>query len=218
MGFLKGHADITDNLDFVTDLMMNPVVGTIIVNLDEDRPLKGENVVTAPALLPPVEAVMAEVDGDEQGYDIIYNNYFDQSSFIKQFMMGVITYLYNGGNIVFYFQNLDTTETKTISKLLNMIWIKYGIGIGIIGKAPGKFNEAYLPLWLNNLYAAGVIGTNQFLHQYPTNTSIDESNLEQLVMDIKPYAKNYQEQVQYIYHLIDIYKKNPKVKQAICKA
>lgn len=216
MGFLKGHIDITDNLDFITDLLMNPIVNTLIINLDEDRHLKGNNVVGGAILLPPPEAVMAEIDGDEQSYDIIYNNYFSQP-LINQFMMGVINYLYNGGNLVMYFPSLDTSETKTISKLLNMIWMRYGIGIGIVGQAPGAYNEQYIPLWLNKLYEAGTIDGRTFLRMYPINTNIEEPNLERLVQEIRPYAENYQKQVEYIYRLVKVYKEKPNIRLGIYK-
>ena len=69
--FLKGDISITDNLEMVTDFAINPPQNLTIVNLDEFTEFQDNNVLGGVALLPPPEAVMAQVDGDEQSYNII---------------------------------------------------------------------------------------------------------------------------------------------------
>lgn len=211
MGFLSGHIDITDNIQFVTDLIMNPVHGMVIINLDEDVRLKGDNVIGGAELLAPPDAMQAEVDGDEQLYDAIYLNYFNQPN-INQYMMGIVHFLYEGGSIVMYYETLDINGSKTIAKLLNIIWMKYGIGVGIAGQAPGRFNEQYLPLWLSLLYQAGSIGVDQFLAQYPVGVAIDDSTMIRLIQEIHPYSADNRK---YIYDLIKLRKQKPRVKQGI---
>lgn len=212
--FLKGDISITDNLEMVTDFAINPPQNLTIVNLDEFTEFQGNNVLGGVALLPPPEAVMAQVDGDEQSYNIIYENYFYNDNYINQFMVAILAYLYNGGSIIFYYPTLSTKETPIIATLLNMIWAKYGIGVGIIGENSVRYNESYLSYWVSLLYMNDIINCYTFLQEYPMNVNIDYSTMDKLILDLKPYSEN---QSNYIMNLIKLQKEKPQLKQAIYK-
>ena len=211
---LKGKIDITDNLDFVRDLVVNPVSKLFVVNLDEDTDLQGDNVLMGACLLPPPEAIMAEVDGDEVSYDIIYNMYFNNPEVVN-FMAGLIAFLYIGGMLVLYYPSLDTSESVTMTKMLNLIWEKFGIGIGIVNLVPGRYNESYLPIWLNILYDNYVITTDEFLCLMPPEVELPNEINNRLLWELKPFGGGYNDKLLFIKDLMMKKKQNPAVRSPI---
>lgn len=215
--FLQGNITITDNVNMVTDLAINPPNGIMIVNLDEFTEFQGNNVIGGVALLPPPEAIMAQVDGDAQSYEMIYSNYFYNEPYIRTFMSAIIGYLHNGGSIIFYYPSLDTNESPTIQTLLNMIYIQYGIGIGIVGVSDCKYNFAYLGFWVSLLYLENIISLKDFIKYFPKEDNIDYVTMDKLIFEIAPYGETFEEQANYIKSFIRKVKDKPNLKQGIYK-
>jgi hypothetical protein len=114
---LKGRFGITDNFDFVRDLMNVQDSGNIIINLDEDTKFVGNNVITGVVLLPPPEAVMAESDGDEVAYNFILQDYY-MSPQVQLYVTGILRNLYLGLNIILYSPDVHSKESVTVPKIL----------------------------------------------------------------------------------------------------
>ena len=83
---LKGNILITTDKNIIYEtLHMRPDVK--IISLDEDNSigLDPSIFVYGTILLPPVEAVIAEVDGNEEKYDMIYSNHLISDP-VKEYM------------------------------------------------------------------------------------------------------------------------------------
>ena len=93
---LKGAINITDNSLFVRDIMYSNNDNIKIITLDETGsiPTNHPSVLSGTCLLPPVDALIAEADGDEQLYDSIYMNYFSEDPYVIEFIGALIIYLY----------------------------------------------------------------------------------------------------------------------------
>ena len=209
---LTGRIDITDNLDFVKEVVFSRPINTTVINLDEDLKLESDNVLGGGPLLPPPEAIMAEIDGDEPAYDIIYNMYYDNDHFIIHYVSAIINYLYRGNNLLLYYPDLNPTESMTIPKFLNLFWNRYGIGIGILNQRDCVYDWKCIPMWLNMMYTARMIPTRDFLCKYPTDAYVEEPILELLVNDIRPINKTFQEKKNYVVSLIKKFKEKPDLK------
>jgi hypothetical protein len=111
---LIGRIDITDNLDFVKEVLMNPDPNTILINLDEfNNSLNGPYTIQGVELLPPPEAVIAEQESDMEAYDFIYDAWYNQPE-LNLFVTGLIASLYQGKNILMYYPDLNPAESITI--------------------------------------------------------------------------------------------------------
>ena len=121
---LTGNIFLTSNLDNVYN---RPTFEKIIViNMDEDTKLSKiiPDCIEGICLLPPVEAMMAEVDGDETKYNSLYLSHLYNQ---QDFMSAIIAFLYKGGQALIY---LPDSFNHTKQKLLEFIFQVYGIHIG----------------------------------------------------------------------------------------
>ena len=211
--FLTGRIDITDNLPFVVQAVQNQDPSVVVINLDEDSQQlkKCHNVLGGTELLPGVNALMAEIDGDEQTYDYLYSMQF-QDPFVVQYVSAIIAALHIGKNILMYYPTLDPAETKTVPKLIDQFWNNFGIGIGLLGYNIGVYDNTKINIWAKMLYTARVIGPMEFLASYPGECSLDGPIMELLLADIRPVADDFDKGIAYILSLWKHIKAKPDLK------
>lgn len=216
--FLRGTIYITDNLEYIYNLPVNGM--TKIVSLDEDEVLDSNNanVIGGTCLLPPMEAKIAEADGNEQMYDTVYSNHL-LSPFQQQFIAALIAFLYKGGNLVLFLPELG--YTNTMEKFIFHLFRLYGIHVGLIGHQNPQIANCYydtscIPIWLNMIYTADVISPWEYLYMYPVDAAItNQAVMNKLIHEIRPYAGTMNEMFEYIKKLHRKIHKNPKVVPAL---
>jgi hypothetical protein len=213
---LTGRIDITDNPIIIRELLNSLADSTVIINLDEDNKLEGNIVIQGTMLLPPPEAIIAEQDGDEYSYDTILNEYYNIPD-MQMFVTGIINMLYRGNNILFYYPDLNPTESITIPKLLNLFWNKFGLGIGIIGIRECSYNYANIPMWLNMLYSVDAISAYEYLSKYPNDAKILDSFMSKLIGDIRPIDEGSENKINTIYRLRKMLHEKPTVREVFIK-
>jgi hypothetical protein len=213
---LTGRIDITDNPIIIRELLNSLADSTVIINLDEDNKLEGNIVIQGTMLLPPPEAIIAEQDGDEYSYDTILNEYYNIPD-MQMFVTGIINMLYRGNNILFYYPDLNPTESITIPKLLNLFWNKFGLGIGIIGIRECSYNYANIPMWLNMLYSVDAISAYEYLSKYPNDAKILDSFMSKLIGDIRPIDEGSENKINTIYRLRKMLHEKPTVREVFVK-
>lgn len=218
MDILKGTIYITDKLDYIYNI---PLQGSVkIINLDEDDVLSMDNkdIIGGQCLLPPIEAKIAEADGDEQGYDMYYSQHL-LLPFQQQFVSALLAFLYKGGNLILFLPEIGYNNTA--NKLVYHLYKAYGIHIGIIGdmnpmNANCYYDAKCIPIWLNLIFSAKVISAYEYLYMYPEDALItNESILNNLVEQLNPYGKTINEKINYILSFHKKIHKNPKVIPAI---
>lgn len=215
---LKGTIFITDNLDFIYNIPLDGI--TKIVSLDEDGILDNvKGIIGGTCLLPPMEAKMAEADGNEQMYDSIYSNHL-LLPFQQQFISALIAFLYKGGKLILFLPEIG--YTNTIEKLIEHLFRIYGIHVGIIGHQNPQVANCYydtkcIPIWLNLIFTSGVISPEEYLFMYPEDAPITNEQVMFILIDeIKPYGNTIAEKRNYIIRYHKLIHKNPKLKPAIC--
>lgn len=213
---LKGVINITDNLNLVKDLIEQNDPGNLIINLDEDNKITGNNVLFGSILLPPPGAIMAELDGDIQAYDIVLSDYYGSSD-VQMFITGIIFTLYMGRNIIIYSPDVFSQESISISKILDIFWNKFGIGIGIIGKSQCVYMPTFIPMWMNMMYDMSCIDARTFLIDYPEDASLQPVELDHLIADLQPIEQELKEKVKYIEEFRLKLKKKPDLKEVFYK-
>lgn len=212
--FLLGRIDITDNLQFVYETIQSGNPNVVVINLDEDNQqlMHSQNVLGGTELLPDVNCIAAEIDGDEQLYDYLYTMHFGDP-FVVQYVTALIAALHQGKSLLMYYPTLDPSETKTAPKLIDQFWKNFGIGIGILGICNGQYNMNLLPLWCKLLYINNIISVKEFLFESPTEVLIqDPEVVEKLIFDILPYGDEINTKIQFIKSYWMHIKTNPNLK------
>lgn len=87
--------------------------------------------IMCPMLLPPYEALNAEVDGNMQLYNQIYCQYLDGTKECYDTILTIITSLFRGDNIIFYIENGSDLAHKDF--LMSYFFNRFGIMIGAEG-------------------------------------------------------------------------------------
>ena len=212
---LKGNILISTDKNIILEtLHMRPDVK--IISLDEDNTigLDSGNFIPGTILLPPVEAIMAEVDGNEQKYDMIYSNHL-LSEPVKEYMSSIIAFLYRGGKLLLYFPDME--YNNTMKKMLFFIMVIYGIHIGIIGDQNLDNATCYYDANLENIqldmifYYTNIIDWREYLYNYPPNCPITDQIMNILLAQINPYGKTFNEKLEVINRLRTGIKKNPNL-------
>ena len=211
LSFLKGTIYITDDLQLVRSVPDRTVK---IISLDEENRISPNepNVIVGTCLLPPMEALIAEADGDEDLYDIYYINHLNDP-YIQEFIGVIISALYKGISLLLYAPMMK--ENIFVSKLKTHLWALYGIGIGIPGGEQCQYDSRCIPIWLNMMYFANVISFNEFLLYYPENAQLSDAIANKLIADIKPVAESYSSRINELRIYQQKLKKNPRVQTAI---
>lgn len=213
---LTGRIDITDNLQFVMETIYSQNPSVVVINLDEDnQQLKncGQQVLGGTELLPPVEAVYAEIDGDEQSYDYIYSMHF-QDQFVIEYVTAIIAALRMGKSFLLYYPTLNPSETKTVPKLIDQFWKNFGIGIGILGVCNGQYDTRpqMSDLWAQMLYTARIIPANEFLSLFTLGAPLSTPIMSLLLDDLKPVASDFQEGIDFVMRYWAHLKEKPNLK------
>ena len=199
---LKGTMYITDSEDIVYNIPREAMVK--VVTLDEDNVLNRDpSYLVGTCLLPPVDAMIAEADGNEPQYDMIYSSHLLQP-YQQQFVSALLSYLYKGGSFILFLPELGT---NTREKLVQMLYINYGIHPGIIGSnKPNEMNwyidEKCIPLWMNMIYSVHAISAYEFLNMYPADAVLNNKFvIHELVKELRPYESTYNDKVDNILNL-----------------
>jgi hypothetical protein len=217
---LRGTMYITDNINVIYNAPV--AMGTRIINLDEDGILDSNNPYTigGTCLLPPIDAKIAESDGNERLYDQIYSNHLSKE-FQYNYITALIAYVFNGGILIFFLPEFgDNTREKLIFHMFGL----YGIHIGHIGdpdpnKASWYADNRFQLMWIDMLLYAGVISGFDYLRMIPVDAvgAIGNNKIISniLINQIHPYGLSLDSKIKY---LIDYgYKlhKDPNVVPAI---
>lgn len=214
---LKGTIFITPNINIIYNTPLNG--NTRVVSLDEDGVL-GDNkdIISGVCLLPPIEAKIAEADGNERAYDAAYANHL-LLPFQQKFIAALIAYLYKGGNLILFLPEIG--YTNTMDKLVEHLFRAYGIHVGIIGATDPKIANCYydakcIPIWLNLIFSSNVISAYEYLYMYPVDAKIQNQNIMNLLlMQMNPYGETINDKIDYILRFHQKIHVNPKLIQAI---
>ena len=195
LSLAPGDISITDNLDFVRDVLTQnpyPTAMVKVLDLEQDSPtlpLEHPNVIGGRVLLPPIDALIAEQDGDEQRYNVLYTNYFQEPT-ASAFMEALISALLLGTSIILYLPNPEGFMTPR--KLMEVVGYLYGIHIGVVGEIPARYeitDVSCVKCWLCGAYKNNAITPREFLYLYPTPQD-NPNMISKLISDIGLFDNN----------------------------
>jgi hypothetical protein len=206
---LKGDISITDNFDFIRDIITSPPNEKIkVISLEEVPTIDTSlpNVIGGALLLPPIEAMMAAVDGDAPLFTQRYVDHLNNPA-VSEMISILITALYRGTNLILFYS--DDIGIK--DKIKEIFWSRYGIGIGEVGQYPATYDVFCTPIHLESIFDIGAIDPFELLYLYPEEALMQDRLIYKLVIAIRPIGDNYQERAEYILNLRHRLKENRKL-------
>ena len=145
----------------------------------------GNMILSGTTLLPPYEALMAEMDNDIIRFQQIYSFHLAKKE-NDMFICAIIRALLEGINIVIYIPK-DEAELMFSNVLVQYINDVYGITI-----LPDTcmYNETYDAILVTKLYVYDLLTTEEFFTLYPIGPDLiyDEFLLQKLMMVMNPYV------------------------------
>lgn len=210
---IRGDISITDNLPFIKDLLQNstnPMVRIISMEEENILPLNHPMVIGGTCLLPPIDALMAEADGNELLYDRIYNDHFN-AQFPSEYISAILIYLYTGRNLIIYLPNQNS---NTFKKFIQIMWKRYGIQPGIIGVSNPVYDPTCLPIWLNMIYRC--MDPYEYLRLYPADAAIPPHILDEIIIQLKIYGGSWNDKIKEIQKICQLIKTIPNIRSPIC--
>lgn len=148
----------------VTDigLALQAMQGSKVLYIGELNPNIPEGFIECSVLLPPYEAVSAEIDGDMNAFEAIYGSHLTFSDACYGMFATILIVLNRGINITIYVENGD--ELSHFNYLLRYIETTYGIQIGTANRPfyyDPKFNEQTSAILYS--YMDGFISEQEFI-------------------------------------------------------
>lgn len=208
---LKGTIYITDNYNIVITV---PDSSVKVIALDEGEFINPNdpNVIVGSCLLPPPEALIAEVDGDEDLYNFHYMNHLN-SPYNQQFIAALIGALYKGTSLLLFIPQIK--DNFTVGKLREMFWGFFGIKIGVAGIDECAYDPKCIPIWLNMIFMADIISPNEFLIMYPSDAKLDNTVIYKIISILQLYGSSQKNRIDAVERYRKRLKSNNKTQPAI---
>lgn len=164
--------------------------GKVIYISESVEPLYATHpaVVTAGALLPPVEEVQAELNDDIPSAQAIYEDFLlntEASNYIAIILAAAIQQIPIG--LMF---GMDESNFKFPMILINFLYKYYGLVVGIAGSIESYILLTMMPTVLATLYMRDMIDYRSFIMLHPAEYPILPNVLSKLVYDAHPFIKN----------------------------
>lgn len=143
-------------------------------------------IITAGALLPPIDAIQAELDGMHEEAEIMYMNYLqnpDSLPFISILVLAAIQQVPIG--LMF---GEDEMNMQFPKMFINILYRLYGLVIGIDGRLQPYIEEQYMPFDLAVLYNLNIINYEMFMTLHPL-LPIHPSVVSKMAYEEKPPVK-----------------------------
>lgn len=184
---LKGTIYITYDINLC---LANLNTCKTIVIADEPDMYNIPGKIGGSLLVPPYQALMAVIDGDEEKFNYEYLNYLTIDPTVNKFINIILQALIAGTNIIFLMDKEGPTK-------FDMTLKEYFIGsFGIIlgdNNIPFQFDLNYIPVILNKLYSEDDFSSQNYLELFPFEIPFDPFILRKLSFDMNmPFINDYQ--------------------------
>lgn len=162
--------------------------GKVVYIVEEPKPIFSNHpaIITAGALLPPFEAIQAELDGNIYQANFIYEQYLQQeqadpyiailvAAALKQIPIGIMF-------------GKDELEMQFPKMFIDFLYKFYGLILGISGKIQPSISEMAMPTNLAKLYNMNIIDYPTFMMKHPP-LPINPSVIHKMAYEVNPIIK-----------------------------
>ena len=195
---LKGNILLSSNVDDVMKLATNHLVICISGETHNYKQMIDVIGATeASILMPPYEALVAELDGDMKLFESLYFTHLSTLKIATTFIALIVRALFDGKNVLLY---LTPEESKMAYIQFFLIYFKkyLGISIGTFNGNDCAFDTNYTPVILNLMLLNDILSYQKYLKFYPEDKPLPVEVVHKLsnVMDNNlPINSTYEEYV-----------------------
>lgn len=175
---IKGSIYLVTDFDMANASALNGSKVLFVGELNRQIP---DYFIAASVLLPPYESVSAEIDGNIDAANYIYEQYLDTSEPCFGMFATILVALYNGVNIVLYIDGGH--DLSYINVLLKYFDVRYGLRIGTQFQ-PFSYVEAFNPQTAVILYSY----LDGFIDEYKLMMNIPDLSIIK-IMSNHPYLR-----------------------------
>lgn len=163
--------------------------GKVIYIVDESSmtSLMHPAVTTAGTLLPPIESIQAELDGNMEEAVRIYEQYLNSSEpsmYISIIVAAAIKQIPIG--IMF---GKDELVMKFPTTLINYLFRVFGLVVGIPNKVPSYIVAEAMPYTLAMMYCMNFIDYPTYMEKHPP-LPLHEMSISKLAIEVKPLVED----------------------------
>ena len=140
-------------------------------------------IITAGALLPPVDAVRAELDGNLLDSMMLYEAYLlreEADPYISILLAAALNQIPIG--ILF---GRDEKNMQFPKMLIDFVYKYYGLVLGLSGKVQPHIVEEMMPIMLAKLYMMDIIDYKTFMEKHPV-LPINPMVISKMIYEVNP--------------------------------
>lgn len=140
-------------------------------------------IITAGALLPPVDAVRAELDGNLLDSMMLYEAYLSREEadpYISILLAAALNQIPIG--ILF---GRDEQNMQFPKMLIDFVYKYYGLVLGLSGKVQPHIIEEMMPIMLAKLYMMDIIDYKTFMEKHPA-LPINPMVISKMIYEVNP--------------------------------
>lgn len=206
---------LTGNLTLTYDLNKVPIYSSnhVIVALVEDKNLVQQiGAVQASILLPPYEAMEAEMNNNPALFHEIYNAHLFSYE-ANKFIGALLTALYQGKNICLYIST-ESMELLFNKELINFFANNYGINIQPDAQVFYSYNQNIYQLLniIENMYIYDYITPDEVFILIPKGALISEAIVQKLIAQTNsPILNSIEEYSRYFFDYKERIKDNNNI-------
>ena len=205
---MPGSISLIFDPKIVCDIMMKNATVKVI-SLDEENcvpMLCDENnpqVIPGTILLPPVEALWALIDGNNDMFIQIYHSYLVTPE-VMNYVATMITAAYQGINLIIYYPEENDMKIKY---LYHYFQTNYGITIALNSQMPFMWDPMSVPLYCNSIYSVKAMTPREYLTCYPCDAIIPD----QIMLEIASYipGDTLESKFSLINRMREVFKRRP---------
>lgn len=164
--------------------------GKVIYIVEEASPvyLNHPAITTAGALLPPMEAIQAELDGNIVEATRIYEQYLSSGMDVSMYVSIIVAAAVKKVPIGIMFGK-DESNMQFPNILINYLFKVYGLVIGIPGKLPSYIVAEMMPYTLAMMYCMNFIDYPTYMEKHPP-LPLHEIAISKLAAEVNPLIED----------------------------
>lgn len=141
-------------------------------------------------LTPPPSALYKQIDGDQEGFIVEYNNYLDNDQSVRDFVASMLYYLHIGGNILLYTPTEMDADSIWLNTLRLWFYSRFGITIGTGLQDSFAYDAKYDYIIANELYGRlGAMSVTDFIYSIGADiTKVDPINMQKFYQEMEPFV------------------------------
>lgn len=141
-------------------------------------------------LTPPPSALYKQIDGDQEGFIVEYNNYLDNDQSVRDFVASMMYFLHVGGHILLYSPTELDSGAIWLNTLQLWFYTRFGINIGTGAQSPFTYDQNYDYIVANELYGRlGAMNVLDFVYSIAADiTKVDPMNMQKFYQEMEPFV------------------------------